>query len=87
MQHFAGSPHEAVLVAALTVAESDGLSGESLETQLLEGVKHYWTVRQRRSPPPDDGVAPGVSTLDLSPEETERARQRRLVQARLTGGT
>jgi DNA primase len=87
MQHFAGSPHEAVLVAALTVAESDGLSGESLETQLLEGVKHYWTVRQRRSPPPDDGVTPGVSTVDLSPEETERARQRRLVQARLTGGT
>jgi hypothetical protein len=28
-----------------------------------------------------------VSSVDLSPEEAERARQRRLVQARLTGGT
>src|SRR6266567_1606873 len=82
MQHFAGSPHEAVLVAALTAAETDGLSGESLETQLLEGVKHYWTVRQRRSALPGDGMPAGVSSVDLSPEEAERARQRRLVQAR-----
>src|SRR6266567_2809810 len=85
MQHFSGSPHETVLVAALTAAESDGLSGESLETQLLEGVKHYWMMRQRRSAPPGDEGSP--SSVDLSPEEAERARQRRLVQARLTGGT
>ena len=87
MQHFAGSPHEAVLVAALTAAESEGLSSESLETQLLEGVKHYWTVRQKRSGPPDDGVLPGASPVDLSPEEAERARQRGLVRARLAGGS
>jgi len=85
MQHFSGSPHETVLVAALTAAESDGLSGESLETQLLEGVKHYWMMRQRRSAPPGDEGSP--SSVDLSPEEAERARQRRLGQARLTGGT
>jgi DNA primase len=82
MQHFAGSPHEAGLVAALTAAESEGLSGESLETQLLEGVKHYWTMRQKRSGAADEGAPP----VELSPEEAERARQRRLVQARLAGG-
>jgi DNA primase len=82
MQYFAGSPHDAGLVAALTAAESEGLSGESLEIQLLEGVKHYWTVRQKRSGSPGDGVSP----VELSPEEAERARQRKLVQARLTGG-
>ena len=82
MQHFAGSPHETVLVAALTAAESEGLSGESLETQLLEGVKHYWTLRQKRSGP--DGE--GLTRVELSPEEAERARQRGLVRARLTGG-
>jgi DNA primase len=87
MQHFAGSSHETVLVAALTAAESDGLSGESLETQLIEGVKHYWMMRQRRSALPGDEVPPGGSSVDLSPEEAERARQRRLVQARITGGT
>ena len=80
MQHFAGSPHEAVLVAALTAAEIEGLSGDAVETQLLDGVRHYWSVLQKRSgvtsPPP----------ADLSPEETERARQRRLLRTRLNGG-
>jgi len=82
MQHFAGSPHESVLIAALTSAESDGLSGEAVETQLLDGVRHYWTLRQKRS-----GAAGDSAPLDLPPEEVERARQRRLVQSRLTGGT
>jgi len=80
VQHFSGSPHEAVLVAALTSAESEGLSGESLEIQLLEGVKHYWMMRQKRSGTPD-----GASSIELSPEEAERARQRTLVRARLPG--
>jgi hypothetical protein len=69
-----------VLVAALTSAESEGLSGESLETQLLDGVKHYWMMRQKRSGSPDDGAP-----IELSPEEAERARQRTLVRARLPG--
>jgi DNA primase len=82
MQHFSGSPHESVLVAALTAAETEGLSGEAVETQLLEGVRHYWTLRQKRSGPDEDTASP----VELSPEEVERARQRRLVQSRLTGG-
>ena len=80
VQHFSGSPHEAVLVAALTSAESEGLSGESLETQLLDGVKHYWMMRQKRSGPTDE-----TGPIELSPEEAERARQRTLVRARLPG--
>jgi hypothetical protein len=80
VQHFSGSPHEAVLVGALTSAESEGLSGASLETQLLEGVKHYWMMRQKRS-----GAHGEAAPVELSPEEAERARQRTLVRARLPG--
>jgi DNA primase len=80
VQHFAGSPYEAALVAALTSAESEGLSEEAVETQLLDGVRHYWTLRQKRS-----GAAESGPPVDLSPEEVERARQRRLVQTRLGG--
>ena len=79
MQHFVGGPHESVLIAALTSAETEGLSGEAVETQLLDGVRHYWTLRQKRSEATED------AGVDLSPEEAERARQRRLVQARLAG--
>jgi DNA primase len=78
MQHFAGSPHDPVFLAALTAGESEGLSAASLEIQLVEGVKRYWTVRQKRAGPAEAGFA-----VELSPEEAERARQRRLVQERL----
>jgi len=83
MQHFATSPHERVLVEALTAGESEGLSPESVEIQLAEGVKRYWTMRLRR-----DGVAApeAAAAGELSPEEAERARQRSLVQARLARG-
>jgi DNA primase len=80
MQHFAGTPHEAILVAALTSAEIEGLSGEAVETQLLDGVRHYWSVLQKRS------GAVSAPPADLSPEEAERARQRRLLRTRLNGG-
>jgi DNA primase len=83
VQHFAGGAHDAVLLAALTAGESEALSAESLEIQLVEGVKHYWTVRQKRASPSE---AEGLGPLDLSPEEAERARQRRLVQDRLARG-
>ncbi len=83
MQHFAGGAHDAVLLAALTAGESEGLSAESLEIQLVEGVKRYWTVRQKRVAASE---AQGEGHLELSPEEAERARQRRLVQERLGRG-
>jgi DNA primase len=83
MQHFAGSAHDAVFLAALTAGESEGLSAESLEIQLAEGVKRYWTLRQKRVGPAETQVP---RPIDLSPEEAERARQRRLVQERLGRG-
>jgi len=79
MQHFAGTPHEAVLVDALTAAETEGLSAESLEIQFRDGVQHYWTTRRRRGGPE------GAGGVALSAEEAERARQRSLVQQRLAG--
>ena len=81
IQHFAGGAHDAILLAALTAGESEGLNAESLEIQLAEGVKRYWSLRQRRSTPTEASGA-----ITLSPEEAERARQRRLVQERLARG-
>jgi DNA primase len=83
MQHFAGRAHDAVLLAALTAGESEGLSAESLAIQLTEGVKRYWTLRQKRVGPAETQVP---RPIELSPEEAERARQRRLVQERLGRG-
>src|SRR5271165_134600 len=65
MQHFAGTAHDAVFLAALTAGESEGLSAESLEIQLVEGVKRYWTVRQKRTGASD---GPGAGAMELSPE-------------------
>jgi DNA primase len=79
MQHFAGTPHEAVLVDALTAAETEGLSVESVEIQFREGVQRYWTTRRRHGAPEAEGGEPP------SAEEAERARQRSLVQERLAG--
>ena len=82
MQHFATSPYEPVLVEALTAGESEGFSAESLEIQLTEGVKRYWAMRLRR----DGVIAAEAGSVELSPEEAERARQRGLVQERLARG-
>jgi hypothetical protein len=79
MQHFADSPHEAVLLGALAAGESEGLSAESLEIQLSEGVQRYWMVQHRRGA--SAAERPGVP--GLPPEEAERARQRDLVRERL----
>jgi hypothetical protein len=84
MQHFAGGAHEDVLVLALTAAESEGLAGELLATELVEGVKRYWLNAQKRGGDAESRRAPPV---DLSAEETERARQRQLARGRIAGGT
>jgi DNA primase len=84
MQHFAGGSHEEVLVTALTAAESEGLAGELLETELVEGVKRYWLNAQKRG---DDAESRHAPPADLSVEETERARQRQLARDRVGGGT
>ncbi|MEP6998781.1 MAG: DNA primase [Betaproteobacteria bacterium] len=76
LQQFAGSPHESTLVAALTAGEIEGLAGELLEVQLVEGIKRYWLNAQKHG----DAVSRHAPPLELSPEETERARQRQLAR-------
>src|SRR5207245_1875306 len=75
LQHFTGSTHEPVLIAALTAAEDEGLDGDLLEIQLVEGVKHYWMHTQRRG---GSGELLCVPQIELTPEEAERARQLKL---------
>jgi DNA primase len=82
MQHFAGSPHEPVLEAARLAGETEGLSEESLEIQLKEGVQRYQMLQQKRGTAGQGELPEAVA---LSPEEAERARQRQAVQARLSG--
>jgi len=77
LQQFAGSPHENVLVAALTAGESDGFAGELLEVQLVEGIKRYWLNAQKHG---DAALSRQAPPLELSAEETERARQRQLAR-------
>jgi DNA primase len=82
MQHFSGSSHEQTLVSVLTAGENDGLEGELLEIQLVEGVKRYRLNAQKRG----EGEGSRDETpVDLSPEEAERARQRQLMRDRLAG--
>jgi DNA primase len=84
MQHFAGGIYEDVFVTALTAAESDGLTGELLEIELVEGVKRYWLNAQKRG---DDAESRRAPPAELSVEETERARQRQLARDRVGGST
>jgi DNA primase len=82
MQHFADTEHDAMLAAALTAGASDGLSGESLEIELVDGVKRYWLYAQKRG----EAGAPDGASVDLTPEEAERSRQRELARQRVGGG-
>jgi hypothetical protein len=82
MQHFADTPHEATLVAALTGGATDWLGGELLEVQLVEGVKRYWLSARKRG----EAAAPTGAPVDLTPEEAERSRQRELARQRVEGG-
>jgi DNA primase len=77
LQQFAGSPHESTLMAALTTGESEGLAGELLEVQLVEGIKRYWLNAQKHG---DSDVTRHAPPIELSAEETERARQRQLAR-------
>jgi len=84
MQHFAGGTYEELFVAALTAAESEGLTAELLETELVEAVNRYWLNAQKRGDSAESRRAPPA---ELSVEETERARQRKLARDRVGGGT
>jgi DNA primase len=77
LQQFAGSPYESTLMTALTTGEIEGLAGELLEVQLVEGIKRYWLNAQKHG---DSMASRHAPPLELSPEETERARQRELAR-------
>jgi DNA primase len=77
LQQFAGSPHESTLMAALTTGDSEGLAGELLEVQLVEGIKRYWLNAQKHG---DSDATRHAPPLELSAEEAERARQRQLAR-------
>jgi DNA primase len=83
LQQFTGSAHEGTLVAALTTGETEGLAGELLEVQLVEGIKRYWLNAQKHG---DSAAIRHAPPLDLSPEEAERARQRQLARQPPAGG-
>jgi hypothetical protein len=61
----------------LTAGESDGFAGELLEVQLVEGIKRYWLNAQKHG---DEAASRQAPPLELSAEETERARQRQLAR-------
>jgi len=84
MQHFAGGTYEDLFVAAITAAESEGLTAELLETELVEAVNRYWLNAQKRG---DNAESRRGPPAELSVEETERARQRQLARDRVGGGT
>ena len=81
MQQFAGTAHESIMVAVLTAGAGEGLTGESLEIQLVEGIKRYWLQAGKRG----DALAPEGAPVDLSAEELERSRQRDLAREHLGG--
>jgi len=81
VQHFAGSPHDALFAAALAAAEDQALEPGELEAQLREGVKRWWlnATREGRAEAMPDAVG------ELSAEEAERLRQLEIVR-KATGG-
>jgi hypothetical protein len=48
-----------------------------LEVQLVEGIKRYWLNAQKHG---DSNVTRHAPPIELSAEETERARQRQLAR-------
>jgi len=75
MQHFAQSPHDAILTAALATAEDHGITAEHAAEHLKAGAARYWQQAQREGRP----GAPGAGTAQTS-EETERLRQLEMVR-------
>jgi DNA primase len=76
MQGFAGSPHDAVLAAALAAAQDHALPPEQAEAQLRAGVQRWWLHARRAGSVPD--AADGVEAPPA--EEAERLRQLAIVR-------
>jgi hypothetical protein len=85
MQHFAGTAHERVLVAALTKAHDHDVSPEQAEVHLRAGAQRYWLHAQRTGQTDAAGDVAAEAGGELTPEETERLRQLEMVRRALAG--
>ncbi|MGH8852153.1 MAG: DNA primase [Casimicrobiaceae bacterium] len=84
LQQFTGTPHESPLFAAAKEGEIQGLAGELLEVQLVEGINRYWLNARKHG---DTAASRHAPALELSPEETERDRQLQLARQLPAGGS
>ncbi|HEX4885681.1 MAG TPA: DNA primase [Casimicrobiaceae bacterium] len=75
MQHFADSPHDAVLAPALAAAQDHALPPEQAAQALREGAARWRLLVQQRGDVDEAPPGPGVTA-----EEAERLRQLNLVR-------
>src|SRR5262249_5299252 len=82
MQHFAGSVHEPMLVAALASASDQQMTEEIALSHPREGVRKYWLQVQRVSRSSEAARRDASVALagELPAEEAERLRQLELAR-------
>jgi hypothetical protein len=75
LQHFADSPHEAVLAGVLATADDHGLTVELAEGHLREGLERWWQQARRSG-----SAAPTPVEGGQTAEEIQRLRQLQFVR-------
>ena len=70
LQHFADSPHEAVLASLVAMAEDHGLTVELAEAHVREGLERWWQQARRSGT-----AAPAPLEGGQTAEEIRRLRQ------------
>jgi DNA primase len=70
LQHFADSPHEALLASLLAMAEDHGLTTELAEAHVREGLERWWQQARRSGTSAPAALAGGQTA-----EEIQRLRQ------------
>jgi DNA primase len=75
LQHFADSPHEAVLAGVLATADDHGLTVELAESHLREGLERWWQQARRTG-----SAAPAAAEGGQTDEEIQRLRQLQFVR-------
>jgi DNA primase len=78
MQHFADTPHDAVLATALALAHDQGLPADQVASAFRDGVAR-WRLAAQRAGTLDADPGPAA------PEEAERVRQLNLVKQAVAG--
>jgi DNA primase len=70
LQHFADSPHEALLASLLAMAEDHGLTTQLADAHVREGLERWWQQARRSGT-----AAPAALAGGQSAEEIQRLRQ------------